>query len=146
VPYFRQLAASGVLPITDERMTRFWITLDQGVRFVLDSLDRMRGGELYVPKIPSMRVVDLARAMAPEAELKVVGIRPGEKLHEEMISASDARSTLDLGDRYVIQPELDFWPKGQLEGASLPDGFSYASDTNDRWLGVDELRAMLADA
>ena len=146
VPYFRQLAASGVLPITDERMTRFWITLDQGVRFVLDSLDRMRGGELYVPKIPSMRVVDLARAMAPEAELEVVGIRPGEKLHEEMISASDARSTLDLGDRYVIQPELDFWPKGQLEGASLPDGFSYASDTNDRWLGVDELRAMLADA
>jgi UDP-N-acetylglucosamine 4,6-dehydratase len=146
VPFFRQLAPTGVLPITDERMTRFWITLDQGVRFVLDSLERMRGGELYVPKIPSMRVVDLAVAMAPEARLEVVGIRPGEKLHEEMISVSDARSTLDLGDRYVIQPELDFWPKGQLEGTSLPDGFSYASDTNDRWLGVDELRAMLADA
>ncbi|MDQ2689661.1 MAG: UDP-N-acetylglucosamine 4,6-dehydratase (inverting) [Chloroflexota bacterium] len=146
VPFFRQLAPTGVLPITDERMTRFWITLDQGVRFVLDSLERMRGGELYVPKIPSMRVVDLAMAMAPEARLEVVGIRPGEKLHEEMISVSDARSTLDLGDRYVIQPELDFWPKGQLEGTPLPDGFSYASDTNDRWLGVDELRAMLADA
>ena len=146
VPYFEQLRASGVLPITDERMTRFWITLDQGVRFVLDSLERMQGGELYVPKIPSMRVVDLAKAMAPEATLRVVGIRPGEKLHEEMISASDARSTLDVGDRYVIQPELDFWPKANLDGTPAPDGFSYASNTNDRWLTVDELRTMVADA
>jgi UDP-N-acetylglucosamine 4,6-dehydratase/5-epimerase len=146
VPFFEQQRTSGVLPITDERMTRFWITLDQGVRFVLDSLERMQGGELYVPKIPSMRVVDLARAMAPEAELRTVGIRPGEKLHEEMISASDARSTLDLGDRYVIQPELDFWPRQPIEGVPVPDGFSYASDTNDRWLTVDELRAMVADA
>jgi UDP-N-acetylglucosamine 4,6-dehydratase len=146
VPYFRDLRSSGVLPITDERMTRFWITLDQGVRFVLESLERMRGGELYVPKIPSMRVVDLARAMAPEAKLSVVGIRPGEKLHEEMISASDARSTLDLGDRYVIQPELDFWPKEPIEGSPVADGFSYASDTNERWLTIDELRAMVADA
>jgi len=146
VPYFRELRETGVLPITDERMTRFWITLDQGVHFVLDSLERMRGGELYVPKIPSMRVVDLARAMAPEAELRVVGIRPGEKLHEEMISASDARSTLDLGDRYVIQPELDFWPRAPIEGTPLPNGFSYASDTNDRWLTVPELQAMIADA
>jgi UDP-N-acetylglucosamine 4,6-dehydratase/5-epimerase len=146
VPFFEQQRTSGVLPITDERMTRFWITLDQGVRFVLDSLERMQGGELYVPKIPSMRVVDLARAMAPEAELRTVGIRPGEKLHEEMISASDARSTLDLGDRYVIQPELDFWPRKPIEGVPVPDGFSYASDTNDRWLTVDELRAMVADA
>jgi UDP-N-acetylglucosamine 4,6-dehydratase/5-epimerase len=145
VPYFKQLAPGGVLPITDERMTRFWITLDQGVRFVLSSLERMQGGELYVPKIPSMRVVDLARAMAPNARLDTVGIRPGEKLHEEMISASDARSTLDLGDRYVIQPELDFWLPGRLGGASVPDGFSYASDTNDRWLSVDELRDMVAD-
>lgn len=146
VPYFRELRETGVLPITDERMTRFWITLDQGVHFVLDSLERMRGGELYVPKIPSMRVVDLARAIAPEAELRVVGIRPGEKLHEEMISASDARSTLDLGDRYVIQPELDFWPRAPIEGTPLPNGFSYASDTNDRWLTVPELQAMIADA
>lgn len=146
VPYFRELRETGVLPITDERMTRFWITLDQGVHFVLDSLERMRGGELYVPKIPSMRVVDLAKAMAPEADLRVVGIRPGEKLHEEMISASDARSTLDLGDRYVIQPELDFWPRAPIEGTPLPNGFSYASDTNDRWLTVPELQAMIADA
>jgi len=146
VPYFRKLRATGVLPITDERMTRFWITLAQGVHFVLDSLELMHGGELYVPKIPSMRVVDLAKAMAPEAELRVVGIRPGEKLHEEMISASDARSTLDLGDRYVIQPELDFWPRAPIEGTPLPNGFSYASDTNDQWLTVPELQAMIADA
>ena len=146
VPYFEQQRATGVLPITDERMTRFWITLDQGVRFVLDSLERMHGGELYVPKIPSMRVVDLAKAMAPDATLRVVGIRPGEKLHEEMISVSDARSTLDVGDRYVIQPELDFWPKTKLDGTPMPDGFSYASDTNDQWLTVDELRTMVADA
>ena len=146
VPYFRDLAATGVLPITDERMTRFWITLDQGVRFVLESLERMDGGELYVPKIPSMRVVDLATAMAPTAELRVVGIRPGEKLHEEMISVSDARSTLDLGDRYVIQPQAEFWPAVARDGTPVPDGFSYASDTNDEWLGVDELRTMVANA
>jgi UDP-N-acetylglucosamine 4,6-dehydratase/5-epimerase len=146
VPYFKQVAASGVLPITDERMTRFWITLEQGVNFVLESLERMHGGELFVPKIPSMRVTDLARAMAPDAELRVIGIRPGEKLHEEMISASDARSTLDLGDRYVIEPELDFWQRDRIDGRRLPDGFSYASDSNDRWLTVDELRSMVADA
>jgi len=145
VPYFRRLAPTGVLPITDERMTRFWITLDQGVRFVLESLDRMDGGELFVPKIPSMRVVDLAKAMAPEAELQVVGIRPGEKLHEEMISVSDARSTLDLGDRYVIQPQLAFWPGEPANGTPVRDGFSYASDTNDRWLSVDDLRGMVMD-
>jgi UDP-N-acetylglucosamine 4,6-dehydratase/5-epimerase len=92
-----------------------------------------------------MRVTDLARAMAPEAELRIIGIRPGEKLHEEMISASDARSTLDLGDRYVIEPELDFWQRDRIEGRRLPDGFSYASDSNDRWLTVDELRSMVAD-
>lgn len=145
VPFFRERAPTGVLPITDERMTRFWITLDQGVQFVLDSLEQMHGGELFVPKIPSMRVVDLARAMAPEAQLSVVGIRPGEKLHEEMINVSDARSTVDLGDRYVIQPELDFWTKAQLNGTPVPEGFSYASDTNERWLDVDELRAMIAN-
>jgi UDP-N-acetylglucosamine 4,6-dehydratase len=146
VPYFKQLAPTGVLPITDERMTRFWITLDQGVRFVLESLERMKGGELYVPKIPSMRVVDLAKAMAPEAELRVVGIRPGEKLHEEMISVSDARSTVDIGDRYVIQPQLDIWPRERDEGTPVRDGFSFASDTNEQWLSVEELRTMVTDA
>ena len=144
VPYFKQLASTGELPITDERMTRFWITLEQGVQFVMDSLERMHGGELFVPKIPSMHVVDLARAMAPEATLKMVGIRPGEKLHEEMISAPDSRRTVDMGSYYVIQPEMEWWPEQHLDGDPVPDGFSYASDTNSEWLTVDELRDMVA--
>jgi UDP-N-acetylglucosamine 4,6-dehydratase len=144
VPYFKQLAPSGVLPITDERMTRFWITLDQGVQFVIDSLARLHGGELFVPKIPSMKVVDLACAIAPEARLQMVGIRPGEKLHEEMISAADARRTIDMGDYYVIQPEMEWWQAKKLDGAPVVDGFSYASDTNDRWLTVQQLREMAA--
>lgn len=143
VPFFQQLASSGVLPITDERMTRFWITLDEGVRFVLQSLHRMHGGELFVPKIPSMRVTELAQAIAPDARLEVVGIRPGEKIHEEMINVSDARSTIDMGDHYVIQPALAWWPKEALDGTPVAEGFSYASDTNDRWLTVDQLRTML---
>ncbi len=145
IPHFRKLAPSGVLPLTDERMTRFWITLDQGVQFVRDSLERMHGGELFVPKIPSMRMVDLAAAIAPDARLEVVGIRPGEKLHEEMINVSDARSTLDMGDHYVIQPELEWWPRETLDGTPVPEGFRYASDTNPQWLTPDELRAMIAD-
>ena len=143
VPLFQTLAPTGTLPITDPRMTRFWITLPDGVRFVLQSLSVMHGGELFVPKIPSMRVTDLAAAMAPKAELKVVGIRPGEKLHEEMINVSDARSTVDMGQYYVIQPALEWWPRDQLNGQAVPEGFSYSSDTNDRWLTVAELRTML---
>jgi UDP-N-acetylglucosamine 4,6-dehydratase len=146
VPFFKQIASTGELPITDERMTRFWITLAQGVEFVLDSLERMHGGELFVPKIPSMRVVDLAKAIAPSATLKVVGIRPGEKLHEEMIGPADARRTVDMGAYFVIQPEMDWWSEERLTGAAVPDGFSYASDTNDQWLTTDELREMIAGA
>lgn len=145
VPFFQQRASSGVLPITDERMTRFWITLDQGVEFVLTSLESMGGGELFVPKIPSMRVTDLAHAIAPNAKLEVVGIRPGEKLHEEMISVDDARRTLDVGDRYVIQPEFPWWESTHLEGASVPEGFAYTSDRNDDWLDVAALREMMAE-
>jgi UDP-N-acetylglucosamine 4,6-dehydratase len=144
VPFFKKLAPSGVLPITDERMTRFWITLEQGVRFVMDSLVRMRGGELFVPKIPSMKVIDLACAMAPEARLEIVGIRPGEKLHEEMISGADSRRTLDMGDYYLIQPEMEWWHEEKLAGVPVLDGFSYASDTNDQWLTVDQLHEMVA--
>lgn len=144
VPYFKQVAETGELPITDERMTRFWITLEQGVEFVIASLERMHGGELFVPKIPSMRVVDLAKAMAPNASLKVVGIRPGEKLHEEMISAADSRRTVDMGSYFVIQPEMEWWPPQHVDGAPVPDGFSYASDTNEKWLSVGELRDMVA--
>lgn len=145
VPFFLQRAQSGVLPITDERMTRFWITLDQGVEFVLSSLECMNGGEVFVPKIPSMRVTDLARAVAPEARLEVVGIRPGEKLHEEMISVDDARRTLDIGDRYVIQPEFPWWESTHLSGTPVPEGFAYTSDRNDDWLDVPALRAMLTE-
>jgi UDP-N-acetylglucosamine 4,6-dehydratase/5-epimerase len=146
VPFFQQRAASGELPITDERMTRFWITLDHGVRFVIESFSRMHGGELYVPKIPSMRVVDLAQALAPAARLKVVGIRPGEKLHEEMISAPDSRRTVDMGTYYVIQPDMEWWAEERLDGTPVPEGFSYSSDTNPVSLTVDELRTMVASA
>ena len=147
VPFFRERAKrNGVLPITDERMTRFWITLQQGVDFVLSSLTTMRGGELFVPKIPSIRVTDLAHAIAPDARLELVGIRPGEKLHEEMISVDDARRTVDIGDRYVIQPEFGWWGRDQLEGTALPEGFAYTSDRNDTWLDGDALRAVLQDA
>lgn len=145
VPFFLKQAKSGTLPITDERMTRFWITLDQGVNFVLTSLEQMGGGELFVPKIPSMRVTDLATAIAPEAKLEIVGIRPGEKLHEEMISIDDARRTLDAGDRYVIQPEFPWWENSHLKGTPVPEGFAYTSDRNDDWLDVPALRAMLSE-
>ena len=146
VPLFRRAAASGAIPLTDPRMTRFWITLDEGVAFVIRMLGLMRGGELFVPKIPSMRVTDLAAALAPGARLETVGIRPGEKIHEEMISVDDARRTVDAGDFFVIQPDASWWHGGpDVEHMPVPDDFRYTSDTNDRWLTVEELRAM-ADA
>lgn len=146
VPFFQRLAREGAtLPITDKRMTRFWITLDQAVRFVVDSFDLMRGGELYVPRIPSMRITDLAEALAPRNPVYEVGIRPGEKLHEEMIAPDDGRRTLLLADRYVVLPTIATWgyvpPQG---GQMLPEGFAYRSDTNDRWLSVEQLREMVA--
>jgi UDP-N-acetylglucosamine 4,6-dehydratase len=144
IPLFRRLAESGRLPITDVRMTRFWITLGQAVRFVVDSFDRLVGGELFIPKIPSTTVVDLARAIAPDAELIDVGIRPGEKLHEEMISEDDARRGQEFDDYYVITPVLDYWEIAEFQkGDALSEGFNYRSDTNDMWLGVEELRQLL---
>jgi UDP-N-acetylglucosamine 4,6-dehydratase len=147
-PLFQRLLAKGAteLPITDPRMTRFWITLNQGVDFVMSSLSLMQGGEIFVPKIPSMKMVDLAAAMAPDAKLKTVGIRPGEKLHEIMISADDARSTVDLGDRYAIEPAFVEYARAPLEGGKLPEDFSYASDTNDEWLSGEELLVLLDEA
>jgi UDP-N-acetylglucosamine 4,6-dehydratase len=145
VPLFRRLAPTGSLPITDDRMTRFWITLDQAVQFVIDCFDRMHGGELYVPRIPSTRVVDLAKAIAPHAKLEIVGIRPGEKLHEEMISTDDARRTRMFDDYFIILPVLAAWQGTiSIDGDPCPQDFAYHSDTNDRWLGIDELRALLA--
>ena len=144
VPFFTKMKKTGVLPITDERMTRFWITLDQGVQFVFDSLERMHGGEIFVPKIPSMRVVDLAKAIAPECDIKIVGIRPGEKLHEAMIMEDDARHTVEYDSYYVIQPEFPFWSKKFSEGGkTLPDGFAYTSDSNHAWLSIDELMTLI---
>lgn len=146
VPFFKKIRHTGKLPITDERMTRFWITLDQGVQFVLDSLQRMRGGEIFVPKIPSMRVVDLATAIAPECEIEIVGIRPGEKLHEAMITEDDARHTVEFDTYYVIQPEFPWWSRESVKGGkSLPEGFKYTSDTNTEWLTVEELRALVEE-
>ena len=129
--------------LTDERMTRFWITLDQAVKFVLASLDEMRGGEIFVPKLPSMKVTDLVTALAPGASLKIVGIRPGEKLHEEMISVDEARHTVDRDDHYTILPEIEWTHQERLEGKRLPEGFHYASDNNDDWLDSERLGAML---
>ena len=146
VPLFLKKRRDGVLPITDPRMTRFWITLDQGVRFVLDCLERAVGGEVFVPKLPSLRMPDLARVIAPSARVETIGIRPGEKLHEVMVPADEAHHTVELDDRYVILPQ--FSSHGELpwarQGQRCPDGFHYASDTNGRWLSDDELAGMIA--
>lgn len=146
IPYFRSLAEGGEpLPITDFRMTRFWITLSQSVDFVIRSFEQMDGGELYVPRIPSMRVVDLAHAIAPGAELMEVGIRPGEKLHEEMISNDDARRTIRLEDRYVVAPTLAEWTFRVPQGTVVAEDFAYTSDANDEWLSIEALQAMLTE-
>lgn len=151
IPLFRKLVAEGTdhLPLTDDRMTRFWITLQQGVNFVITSLSMMRGGEIFVPKIPSMRMVDLAQCMAPGMPTRVVGIRPGEKLHEVMVTEDDSRQTLELQDRYVIEPSFAWWQRAPYiaSGAKpVPDGFRFASDTNHDWLDADRLRSLIADA
>jgi UDP-N-acetylglucosamine 4,6-dehydratase len=148
-PLFQRLIARGAteLPITDARMTRFWITLNQGVDFVLSSLSLMRGGEIFVPKIPSMKMTDLAEAMAPGMPTRIIGIRPGEKLHEMMISVDDARTTADLGDRYAIEPAFVEYTREAFAKTHpmAADGFSYASDTNDEWLSGEGLLALLND-
>ena len=145
IPFFQRLIQRGAseLPITDARMTRFLITLGEGVDFVLSSLDRMHGGEIFVPKIPSMKVTEVAETLAPGMAHKLVGIRPGEKLHEMMISADDARNSVDLGDRYAIEPAFVEYTREPLQGGRLDDEFSYASDTNHEWLDGPGLIAML---
>ncbi|HEY9071275.1 MAG TPA: UDP-N-acetylglucosamine 4,6-dehydratase (inverting) [Candidatus Ozemobacteraceae bacterium] len=145
VPFFRDLAAKKAeIPITDERMTRFWITLTQAVKFVVDSFEMMSGGELYIPKIPSMKIPDLAEAIAPGCPRRVIGIRPGEKLHELMISHDDTRNLFETAERYIKLPEFPFWDvKQPKDSRPVADGFEYASNTNDRWLGVDDLRQLL---
>jgi len=150
LPFFRKLLANGTdyLPITDERMTRFWITLRQGVSFVLSSAEMMFGGEVFIPKIPSMTVVDLARHLAPEIPIKVIGIRPGEKLHEAMSTEDDARNMIELEDRYIITPELLFWSRANYANTNaqpLREGFRYVSNTNTEWLDPESLTMLMAD-
>ncbi len=148
IPFFRELLKNGAteLPVTDERMTRFWVTLDQAVSFTLSCAEIMRGGEIFVPKIPSMRITDLIEAMAPGVPTKHVGIRPGEKLHEIMITEHNAAHTVDYGDRYIIEPEWHFWDRTSFKDEDhkvMEEGFEYSSDKNDTWLSVEDLRTIL---
>lgn len=145
IPVFLRQRQKNRLTITDDRMTRFWITLEQGVRFVIRCIEQMQGGEVFVPKIPSMKVVDLAKAIAPQAELEVIGIRPGEKLHEVLIHEDEARSTIELEDMFVVQPTVALWfgHAWQGKGRPLPEGFCYASNTNNQWLSVDQIKKII---
>ena len=146
IPLFKKMRSTGKVRITDPEMTRFWLSLEQGVDFVIKCLDRMVGGELFVPKIPSMNIMDLAKAIAPECEIEIMGIRPGEKLHEVMISEDDARNVEEFDDYYVVKPHFAWWGEGRLQGIrgkKVPKGFRYDSDTNDKWLTVEELRRLV---
>ena len=143
IPLFARQRRSGQITITDPRMTRFWITLDQGVRFVIDCLDQMHGGEVFVPKIPSMNIMDLAQAIAADCQIRKIGVRPGEKLHESLISEDEARQTLELHDKYLIQPSHPWWSAERWpQGKPLPEGFCYTSDNNTQWLNIEQLQAM----
>jgi len=145
IPVFIEQRRTGRITLTDPRMTRFWLTLEQGVRFVVSCIEKMHGGEIFVPKIPSMRLVDLAETIAPGCRIETIGIRPGEKLHEVLVSEDEARNTLELGDRYVIQPSHGWWRRENWDdGTPLPEGFRYASDTNDHWLTNQELQELIA--
>ena len=144
IPFFREIAAQGKpLPITDLRMTRFWISVESAVKFVIDSLEMMKGGELYVPRIPSMKIVDLANAVAPGTKLEEIGMRPGEKLHEEMISADDSRRTIILENRFVVLPVVAEWGFEPPKGSSMPEGQAYRSDTNDLWMSESDIKIFI---
>jgi UDP-N-acetylglucosamine 4,6-dehydratase len=144
IPFFQSLSQADEVPITDERMTRFWITLDQAIQLVVTAFSTMKGGEIFVPKIPSMKLMDLAEAIVPGAKCRITGIRPGEKLHEEMISVTDARRTVDMGGHYVIHPEISWQGQEPPAGEPLPDEFCYSSESNTEWLSVSDLRATLS--
>ncbi|MBN1305118.1 MAG: UDP-N-acetylglucosamine 4,6-dehydratase (inverting) [Anaerolineales bacterium] len=146
VPLFLNQRSSGKVTITDERMTRFWLSLEQGVHFVINCIEQMEGGEVFVPKIPSTKVIDLARAIAPEAEIEIIGIRPGEKLHEALISEDEARTTIELDSLYVVQPAEALWfgYAWDKKGKRLPDGYHYSSDTNTEWLDIEGIKKFIA--
>jgi len=147
IPYFIQRRPTGVLPITDVRMTRFWITRGQGVQFVLDCLERMQGGEVFVPKIPSMKVTDVARVVAPECRTEIIGIRPGEKLHEVLVTQDDARYTAEFDRYYTIQPAAHWWDRERYlresGGRAVAENFQYSSDTNPDWMMPEQLVEIL---
>ena len=146
IPFFKKMKKTGTLPITDPRMTRFWITLEDGVKLVLKAMKEMHGGEVFVPKIPSMKITDLATAIAPECEQEIVGIRPGEKLHEVMIPRSASRHTVEFKDHYIIEPEYDWWNKKNHEdGQVVEEEFEYNSGNNDQWLSIEEMREMIEE-
>ena len=148
IPFFMSLKDTGILPITDNRMTRFMITLEQGVDLVWHAFEDMVGGEVYVKKIPSMNIVDLAKVVAPEAKLKEIGIRPGEKLHEQMISAQDSYSTFEYPEHYKILPQINNWDSDinrVKDGKKVAEGFIYSSDNNDEWMSKDDLKLWLSD-
>jgi len=146
VPLFLKQRSSGKVTITDDRMTRFWLSLEQGVRFVIHCIEQMEGGEVFIPKIPSTKVTDLAKAIAPDAKLDIIGIRPGEKLHEVLISEDEARNTVELDTMYVVQPAEAIWfgYSWQDKGKSLKEGFSYSSDNNTEWLDVEGIKKYVA--
>ena len=146
VPLFLKQRASGKITITDDRMTRFWLSLEQGVHFVIDCIEQMEGGEVFVPKIPSTTIVDLAKAVAPEAEMEIIGIRPGEKLHEVLISEDEARTTVEMEHMFVVQPAEALWfgYQWQSKGVLLTNGYRYSSDNNTEWLDVDGIKQFIA--
>ena len=144
VPVFLKQRENGSITITDDRMTRFWLSLEQGVRFVVACIERMHGGEVFVPKIPSMKVIDLAKAIAPKAKVNIIGIRPGEKLHEVLISEDEARNTVELDNMFIVKPPETLWERNlQYEGRPLPDGFRYSSDHNAEWLDIDGIKKFI---
>jgi UDP-N-acetylglucosamine 4,6-dehydratase len=149
IPFFKKMTATGKLPITDRRMTRFWLTLEEGAAFVEKSLALMRGGEVFIPKIPSMKITDLATAIDPECEHDIIGIRPGEKLHEIMVPSDEARNTREYSSFYIIQPAHHDWGDansneyGNENGKEVPEDFAYTSDNNTEWFSADQLRAVI---
>jgi UDP-N-acetylglucosamine 4,6-dehydratase len=144
IPFFKELASQGKpLPITDLRMTRFWISIENAVKFVIDSIEMMTGGELYVPRIPSMKIIDLAHAVSPDSKLEEIGMRPGEKLHEEMISADDSRRTIILQNRFVVTPVVAEWGYVPPKGDQMPEGHAYRSDTNDMWMTASDIKKFI---
>jgi UDP-N-acetylglucosamine 4,6-dehydratase/5-epimerase len=144
IPVFMEQRKRGRITVTDPRMTRFWLTLEHGVRFVIQAIEQMHGGEIFVPKIPSMRLVDLAEVVAPGCAIEFIGIRPGEKLHEVLLSEDEARNAAELDDMYIIQPSHPWWKKGNwVHARAVPQGFRYTSDSNEQWLSHEQLQELI---